>query len=132
MSAAMTNPARRPMRFISNEAGSVHTIVARNCNAIGKVARALVVASAKPTSGVTAIKSELQVIMTAWQVASITTFFLFLSTPQRQCLLMPNLDARSGQPGRRWNGSNARCEETSRSRRYGWWSNPPRSSPASS
>ncbi len=68
------------MPFISKDAGSVHNIVARNCRAIGKVARVLLLASAKPTSGVTAIKSELHVIMSAWQVASTTTFFLLLST----------------------------------------------------
>ena len=72
--APMLNPARRPIHFISSEAGIVVAMVAPKATAIGKVARVLSVASMVPTRAATVMTSELALMVRAWQQASNATF----------------------------------------------------------
>jgi hypothetical protein len=63
---------------MSNDAGNVKLIIARNCRPSGNVASHLLLANAKPIRADVAITNELHVIMSAWQIAS-RTMFLFIA-----------------------------------------------------
>ena len=65
--APIVNPARRPMRFISSEAGIVIAMLPTNISAIGRVASALSAASILPASADTTIIMVTPVIASAWQ-----------------------------------------------------------------
>src|SRR5690606_34834210 len=72
-SAPKVKPARRPQRFIIREAGTVDSIIARNCTARGRVASAGSAARAPPTMAVMVISSEVLLIESGWQTASSET-----------------------------------------------------------
>ena len=73
ITAPMLNPARRPMRRISSEAGNVAIITPICCRPSGQVAKALSSASSCPTSEETVIMMVMLVIDMAWQRARTRT-----------------------------------------------------------
>ncbi len=64
------NPARRPTRAISSDAGTVDSVVAVNWTASGNVASVLDGASMMPTSALTVSSIDVPDIASAWQQAS--------------------------------------------------------------
>jgi hypothetical protein len=71
--APRLNPARRPIRPISSEAGTVLTITPAICMASGRVASDLFTARALPTRAVTEMINALQLIPKVWQSAKRKT-----------------------------------------------------------
>ena len=65
--AANMKPALRPTLAISNDAGTLPHITARNCRAMGKVASVLLGASSKPIKAESVISSDAQVKAVAVQ-----------------------------------------------------------------
>ena len=72
-------PDRRPIRFISSEAGIVERAVPPTTDDTGRVASALLAARAWPTSAPMEIISEVVLVNRAWQAARINTLRLYRS-----------------------------------------------------
>ena len=68
--AASMKPARRPYLAINIDAGTLPLMTARNCRAIGKVARVLSGASSNPISADKVISNDAQVKAVAVQKES--------------------------------------------------------------
>ena len=73
MEAPTVKPSRRPMRFISSDAGTVATIVITNWMPMGSVASTLVSASWCPIRAAAATTADIEVRKSAWQVARSAT-----------------------------------------------------------
>ena len=73
MEAPTVKPSRRPMRFISSDAGTVATMVMTNWMPMGSVASTLVSASPCPIRAAAVITADIEVRKSAWQTASRAT-----------------------------------------------------------
>ena len=73
MKAPTVNPSRRPMRFISSDAGTVVAIISTIWMPMGSVASTFVSASPWPIRAAAAIAAAVEVRKSAWQTASSAT-----------------------------------------------------------